>query len=167
MFRFNFKKYMPNFDSDDIVVISFVFGVILFFYVAATAGLNWQHKHVTKIIGVENLKIDNTGRWIGSNNPDVRINFNDQRKVNRIMYDDTYTVIYTTQKNYKIKTSGEICNSINMRRDGVQECDPNNSKNRFQYTKNVYEIIEHDGDDVHHWVCSSNFGNCARYKEKN
>ena len=169
MFRFNLKKHLPEFpdiDGGDLFAIFGISAICFSIYIAITSCEKWLNRHVTSIIGVENLKIDNTGRWVGSNNPNLQIDFNKQRKVNRVMHDGDYTVIYTTDKNYKVKPHGKICTPDNMNPNLAHVCDPDNSRNRFKYTKKVYEIVETDGEDVYHWVCSSNFGNCARYEVK-
>ena len=170
MFRFNLKKHLPEFPDFDMGDVLMLFALLsggLFIVSLFEHTATWKNSHVIQIIGVENLKIDDRGRWVGSNNPNLELDLSKQFKVNRVMHDNEYTVIYTSNKNYKVRTAAdEICTPDNMHPKRVNVCNPDNAKNRFKYTTRVYEIIEHDDGDVYHWVCSSNFGNCSRYEVK-
>lgn len=68
MFRFNLKKHLPefpDFDMGDVLVLFALLSGGLFIVSLFERTATWKNSHVIQIIGVENLKIDDRGRWVG------------------------------------------------------------------------------------------------------
>jgi hypothetical protein len=159
MFRNGFGKYFNwlgvlfNFEA---MFFGGIAALIVFGIGSCTAdNIKWSTKTIVDIIGPENLKLNEQGKWVGSNNPNVKIDFSKQPTVFRVVFDGPKVIIYTKDKNY-ISEVDRDC-----------ECDSNrnnSSRNRIRFTKNVYEVEVTRKDDVKkHYVCSSQYGTCLPY----
>ena len=153
MFRFKIGKYIPKLDFVAFFWIVAVCSMLFTVNSCTSYQSKWGGGHITEIIGIENFKLNEKGVWIGSNNPRVAVNFNNQKHVFRIFRDDSNIVIYTKDKNYVSKIIGDGCN--NRSRDSVS--------NRFAHTSKVYEVVDKRKNETKYWVCSSKYGSCLRY----